>query len=158
VADDVRPPAWVPVPAASSAAARRRMQATRGRDTAPELALRRELHRRRLRYRVDMPVVPDLRRCADVVFPRARLAVFVDGCFWHGCPQHATSAKSNAAFWAAKIAANQARDADTGRRLREVGWTVVRIWEHDTAEAAADHVHSVLRRIAEAGTAADLFP
>jgi DNA mismatch endonuclease (patch repair protein) len=92
------------------------MQATRGRDTAPELALRRELHRRGLRYRVDMPVIPGLRRRADVVFPRARVAVFVDGCFWHGCPQHATFAKSNAAFWAAKIAANKARDTDTGCR------------------------------------------
>jgi DNA mismatch endonuclease (patch repair protein) len=122
------------------------MQATRGRDTAPELALRRELHRRGLRYRVDMPVVPGLRRRADIVFTRARVAVFVDGCYWHGCPQHATFAKSNAEFWAAKIAANQARDADTGRRLRQAGWTVVRVWEHDTAEAAADQVQAALRR------------
>ena len=120
------------------------MQATRGRDTAPELALRRELHRRGLRYRVDMPVVPGLRCRADIVFTRARVAVFVDGCYWHGCPQHATFAKSNAAFWAAKIAANQARDADTGRRLRLAGWTVVRVWEHDTVEAAADQVQAAL--------------
>jgi DNA mismatch endonuclease (patch repair protein) len=129
------------------------MQATRRRDTGPELALRRELHRRRLRYRVDALVIPGLRRRADLVFPRARVAVFVDGCFWHGCPQHATTAKSNAAFWAAKITANQARDADTTWRLREAGWTVMRIWEHDTAAAAADHVQAVLRRAAEAAAA-----
>jgi DNA mismatch endonuclease, patch repair protein len=121
------------------------MQATRSRDTGPELALRRELHRRGLRYRVDAPVIPGLRRRADLVFTRARVTVFVDGCFWHGCPQHATTAKSNTAFWAAKIAANQARDADTTRRLRDAGWTVVRIWEHETAAAAANHVQAVLR-------------
>jgi DNA mismatch endonuclease (patch repair protein) len=124
------------------------MQATRRRDTGPEMALRRELHRRGLRYRVDAPVLPGLRRRADLVFTRARVAVFVDGCFWHGCPQHCTSAKSNAAFWAAKITANQARDADTTRRLREAGWTVVRIWEHEAAPAAAGHVQSILRQAA----------
>jgi DNA mismatch endonuclease, patch repair protein len=129
------------------------MQATRGRDTGPELALRRELHRRGLRYRVDAPVIPGLRRRADLVFPRARVAVFVDGCFWHGCPQHATTAKTNAAFWAAKIMANQARDADTTRRLREAGWTVVRIWGHDPPTAAADRVQAILRRATEAAAA-----
>lgn len=129
------------------------MQATRGRDTGPELTLRRELHRRGLRYRVDAPVVPGLRRRANLVFPRVRVAVFVDGCFWHGCPQHATTAKSNAAFWAAKITANQARDADTTRRLREAGWTVVRIWEHDTAAAAANYVQAVLRHVTETAAA-----
>jgi DNA mismatch endonuclease (patch repair protein) len=143
----------IQVPAASSPAVRRRMQATRGRDTGPELALRRELHRRGLRYRVDAPVVPGLRRRADLVFPRARVAVFVDGCFWHGCPQHATTAKTNAAFWAAKIMANQARDADTTRRLSEAGWTVVRIWGHDTPATAADHVQAILRRAAETSVA-----
>jgi DNA mismatch endonuclease (patch repair protein) len=125
------------------------MQANRGRDTGPELALRRELHRRGLRYRVDLPVLPGLRRRADVVFPRPRVAVFMDGCFWHGCPQHATSAKSNAAFWTAKIAANRARDADTTQRLRQAGWTVIRIWEHDNATAAANHIQQVLQNAAE---------
>jgi DNA mismatch endonuclease, patch repair protein len=86
----------------------------------------------------------------DFLFPAERVVVFVDGCFWHGCPQHGTSAKSNAAFWAAKITANQARDLDTSRRLREAGWTVVRVWEHDTATAAADQVQLVLQRMAEA--------
>jgi DNA mismatch endonuclease, patch repair protein len=121
------------------------MQATRGRDTAPELALRRELHRRGLRYRVDAPILPDLRRRADLIFTRARVVVFVDGCFWHGCPQHATTAKANAAFWATKITANKVRDADTDHRLRDAGWTVVRVWEHESVSIAADRVRSALR-------------
>jgi DNA mismatch endonuclease (patch repair protein) len=131
-------------PAASSPDARRRMQATRGRDTAPELALRRELHRRGLRYRVDAQILPNLRRRADLVFRRVRVAVFVDGCFWHGCPQHATTAKANAAFWAEKIITNQARDRDTDRRLQEAGWTVVRIWEHDDPQRAATQIQATI--------------
>src|SRR3954447_6857243 len=98
------------VPPASSPAVRRRMKATRRRDTAPELALRRELHRRGLRYYVDRSPVPGWRRRADVVFPTARVAVFVDGCFFHGCPLHRTEAKANRDFWREKIEANIARD------------------------------------------------
>jgi DNA mismatch endonuclease, patch repair protein len=120
------------------------MQATRGRDTAPELALRRELHRRGLRYRVDAPILPGLRRRADLVFRKRRVAVFVDGCFWHGCPEHGTKSRSNVAFWSEKISTNIARDADTNRRLAELGWVVVRIWAHEAPEAAADRIESLL--------------
>jgi DNA mismatch endonuclease (patch repair protein) len=120
------------------------MQATRSRDTAPEMALRRELHRRGLRYRVDMPVLPGLRRRADVVFTRQRLAVFVDGCFWHGCPQHGTVSRSNAVFWRDKIKTNVARDADTNQRLAQAGWTVMRVWAHESAQAAADQIARML--------------
>jgi DNA mismatch endonuclease (patch repair protein) len=120
------------------------MQATGRRDTAPELALRRELHRRGRRYRVDLAILPGLRRRADVVFTHARLAIFVDGCFWHACPIHATSAKANAAFWEEKIRTNQARDRDTDRRLTEAGWTVLRVWEHEDSVGAADMIDELL--------------
>jgi DNA mismatch endonuclease (patch repair protein) len=120
------------------------MQATRGRDTEPEMALRRELHRRGLRYRVDAPILPGLRRRADLVFTKPRVAVFVDGCFWHGCPEHGTKSRSNAAFWSAKISANIARDADTNRRLAASGWVVVRIWAHEASQVAADRIESLL--------------
>ncbi len=85
------------------------------------------------------------RRTIDITFPRPRVAVFVDGCFWHGCPIHGTSPKNNAAWWRAKIDANIARDRDTDSRLREAGWIVIRIWEHEDIEAAADRVEEVLR-------------
>ena len=132
-------------PPASSAAARATMVANRRRDTGPELALRRALHARGLRYRVDHPLPFDRRRRADVVFPRARVAVFVDGCFWHGCPEHGTMPKANRAFWRDKIARNRARDADTDRRLADLGWTVLRFWEHEDVERAADAVEATMR-------------
>lgn len=109
------------------------------RNTAAELALRTLLHSRGLRYRVDRPPIPGLRRRADIVFTAARLAVYVDGCFWHGCPEHATWPKANAEFWREKIEANRLRDRDTDARMAEAGWIVLRIWEHcDPAEAADD--------------------
>jgi len=122
------------------------MQATRRRDTAPEMALRRELYRRGLRYRVDVPVLPGLRRRADLVFSRQRVAVFVDGCFWHGCPQHGTQSRSNPDFWRNKISANMARDADTTRRLADSGWTVVRVWAHESPQTAAGQIEDILTR------------
>src|SRR5438105_437916 len=97
-------------PPASSPAARATMQANRRRDTGPELALRRELHRRGLRFRVDHPPVSGLQCRADMVFTRARVAVFVDGCFWHGCPEHGTLPRANGEWWRAKLEANAARD------------------------------------------------
>lgn len=109
------------------------------RDTRPELALRRHLHVAGLRYRVDRAPLPDLRRRADLVFGPARVAVFVDGCFWHGCPEHGNQPKTNEAWWAAKLQRNRDRDADTDRRLLAAGWLPVRVWEHeDPAVAAAD--------------------
>jgi DNA mismatch endonuclease, patch repair protein len=121
------------------------MQGNRGRDTKPELALRRELHRRGLRYFVNRRPVPDLPRTADVLFPRARIAVFVDGCFWHGCPQHHTVAKANAAFWAAKVDRTRERDQETTTALELAGWTVVRVWEHESIAFAADLVEAAIR-------------
>ncbi|MFF0815257.1 very short patch repair endonuclease [Rhodococcus sp. NPDC003318] len=132
-----------PVP--DSASTRDRMSAQRRRDTVPELALRRELHRRGRRYRVDRAPLPGIRRRADLVFPVAKVAVFVDGCFWHRCPVHATAPKNNAQWWADKLDANVVRDRDTDARLTAAGWAVVRVWEHEDPITAADAVEMVLR-------------
>jgi DNA mismatch endonuclease, patch repair protein len=110
------------------------------RDTAPELLLRRELHSRGLRYRVDAPLPGLPRRRADVLFSRARIAVFVDGCFWHSCPEHGTSPANNAAWWREKLARNVARDRSTDAHLETLGWAVLRFWEHDDMSAAASQV------------------
>lgn len=124
----------------------RRMSRQRTRDTEPEMLLRRELHRRGLRYRVDaaLPGLP--RRRADILFTRARVAVFVDGCFWHGCPEHKTSPASNGEWWAAKLAGNVARDRETDDHLCSLGWTVLRIWEHEDIEHAATDIERAVRR------------
>lgn len=106
------------------------MQGNKGRDTAPELAVRRLLHAAGLRYRVNYRPLPGLRRTADIVFTRKKIAVFIDGCFWHSCPEHATSPKANSDYWLPKLEANRARDADTNAQLRAAGWTVLRYWEH----------------------------
>jgi DNA mismatch endonuclease, patch repair protein len=127
-------------PAPSSEEAKRRMQRTKQRDTAPELVLRKILFHMGLRYRVDRKPLPELRRRADIVFASIKVAVYVDGCFWHGCPQHATWPKQNAEFWRDKIETNRRRDADTDRQLTESGWLVVRVWEHEDAEEAAARV------------------
>ncbi|EGD53291.1 very short patch repair endonuclease [Gordonia neofelifaecis] len=130
---------------ASSEAVRRSMKSNRSRDTGPELRLRSELHRRGLRYFVDRAPIKGVRRRADVVFPRKKIAVFVDGCFWHGCPEHFTVAKTNAEYWAAKVEANRARDRDTDRLLIDAGWTVLRVWEHEDVEGAADRIVRAIR-------------
>jgi len=124
----------------------RRMARTAQRDNRGERALRSELHRRGLRFRLHRPIVQGTRRTADVVFAGAKLAVFVDGCFWHGCPAHGTRPKNNAAWWRAKIAANMARDRDTDSRLEALGWTVVRVWAHEDPVAAADRIEAIARR------------
>lgn len=121
------------------------MQSQRTRDTAPELALRSELHRRGLRFRVDARPAPLVPRRADVVFTRARVAVFVDGCFWHSCPDHGTTPTANADWWRAKLGRTTERDAETAAALAEAGWTVVRVWEHDDAATAADLVEAAVR-------------
>jgi len=108
--------------------------------------LRRELHRRGLRFRVERSVLPDVRRTADIVFGPTRVVVFVDGCFWHGCPKHATWPTHNADFWRTKIEANRRRDADTDIRLRRDGWYVMRIWEHEDPREVAERVESIVRR------------
>ena len=132
-------PSW-----ASSDGARRSMLGNRGRDTKPELAIRRAVHARGLRYRVSVRPITQVRRTADLVFTRAQVAVFVDGCFWHRCPEHATRPKAHAEFWSAKIDGNAARDRETDRILEEAGWTVIRIWEHEPAAEAASRVESVV--------------
>lgn len=122
------------------------MLANRSRDTGPELAVRRAVHRLGLRYRVATRPVPDLRRTADLVFRRARVAVFVDGCFWHGCPDHRGVPATNAAYWTTKLARTRARDADTDARLVAAGWASIRIWEHDDPMQAADRIAAAVQR------------
>lgn len=129
---------------ASSTAVRAVMAANKGRDTRPERLLRSALYRQGLRYRVNARPLPDLRRTADLVFLKARVAVFVDGCYWHGCPDHYRPATKHSEFWREKIEGNRARDADTDARLREQGWTVVRVWEHEAADVAAVKVIAAL--------------
>lgn len=110
---------------------RRRMSRTHGRDTAPELEVRRLLHGRGRRYRVNYRPLSGLRRTVDIAFTRHRLAVLIDGCFWHGCPIHYVEPKTRTDFWRTKIAGNLARDAETDQRLRDAGWIVLRFWEHE---------------------------
>jgi DNA mismatch endonuclease (patch repair protein) len=120
------------------------MQSARQRDTEPELELRSALHRRGLRFFVDRAPLPTVRRRADVVFPRLRVAVYVDGCFWHGCPLHGTWPKANADWWREKIERNRERDRDTNERLTEAGWTVIRIWEHESINEVSNRIANVL--------------
>lgn len=115
------------------------------RDTRPELALRRELHARGLRYRVDKRPDPTLRGRADLLFRRYRVAVYVDGCFWHGCPEHGVLPKGNREWWRAKLATTVRRDRATEATLRDLGWTVLRVWEHEDPVAAADRVEAAIR-------------
>lgn len=115
------------------------------RDTAPELALRRQLHARGMRYRVDHPLPGMRRRRADLLFAGARVAVFVDGCFWHGCPEHSVVPKANREWWIDKIRANRERDAHTDAHLRSLGWLPVRVWEHEDPARAADEVERRVR-------------
>ena len=126
------------------ASKRQAMQAQRERDTSPELALRRALFSRGLRYRVHRRVVPGVRRTLDVVFPTEKVAVEVRGCFWHACPRHATWPKHNAEWWSEKLTRNRARDKDTEERLKSAGWKVVIVWEHEDAQRAAQRVLHVV--------------
>ncbi|MET9218797.1 MULTISPECIES: very short patch repair endonuclease [unclassified Streptomyces] len=130
---------WSPPPGswASSESRRRNMQAIRSRDTGPEWLIRRLVHARGLRYRVSARPLPDLRRTADLVFRPAKVAVFIDGCYWHGCPEHYVSPKTNSGYWSEKVARNMARDRDTNERLAEAGWTALRFWEHESPDACA---------------------
>jgi DNA mismatch endonuclease (patch repair protein) len=131
----------------TTAATSLRMSRQRRTDTEIEMRLRRLLHRAGLRYRLHVRPVADLRRTADIVFPSEKVAVFVDGCFWHGCPQHGTMPKRNVEFWQTKIARNVERDEDTRSRLAAAGWAAVQVWEHDDpAEAAASIAGLVAER------------
>jgi DNA mismatch endonuclease (patch repair protein) len=122
------------------------MSAQRNQDTTPELKIRRELHAMGLRYRVHFRPLPDLRRKADIVFTRAHVAVFVDGCFWHGCPEHGRRRHEvNGWYWPEKTARNQRRDADTNARLGDAGWTVIRVWEHEQPGTAAQRIADLVQ-------------
>lgn len=129
---------------ASSAARRRNMQAIRSRDTKPETLLRRLVHAQGLRYRVSARPLPDLRRTADLVFRPVKVAVFVDGCYWHGCPEHYVAPRTNSGYWSDKVAGNVRRDRDTDQRLKEAGWLVLRFWEHESPDECAAVVRGVV--------------
>lgn len=132
---------------ASSEGVRKSMRSNKSRDTKPELALRRAVHALGLRYRVATRPLPRFRRTADLVFTRVKLAVFVDGCFWHGCPDHHTRAKTNSEYWSEKVRRNRERDIETTEVLRSEGWTVLRFWEHEAPLTAAERVASVYREL-----------
>ncbi|MFG2815168.1 very short patch repair endonuclease [Streptomyces sp. NPDC048410] len=140
---------WVPPVGswASSAARRRNMQAIRSRDTTPERLVRSLVHAQGIRYRVAARPLPNLRRTADLVFRPAKLAVFIDGCYWHGCPEHYVPPKTNSGYWSEKVARNMARDRDTDDQLRTAGWTVLRFWEHDPAEECALKITATVSRL-----------
>lgn len=128
-------------PNPSSAAATATGRANRRRDTGPELRIGSALHARGMRYRRDFPVIAgDVRVRPDFVFTRRRVAVFVDGCYWHGCPDHGNIPKANSGYWTSKIARNRARDARVSDALRDSGWDVVRVWEHEPPSQAVVRV------------------
>jgi DNA mismatch endonuclease (patch repair protein) len=134
------PPSW-----ASSPGTRKSMQANRRTDTTPELRVRSALHRRGMRFRKDLFLrVGGVRARPDIVFTRHRVACFIDGCYWHRCPVHRSDPKSNRDYWSAKLEGNVRRDRRTDAALESAGWTVVRVWEHEDAEAAADRIAQVV--------------
>lgn len=130
---------------ATTAAVRKSMRSNRSRDTRPELAVRRAAHALGLRYRVDARPLPGVRCRADMIFTRRRLAVFIDGCWWHGCPDHHRPPRANGQYWAAKVARNIERDRRTDHMLADAGWRVLRIWEHDDPAEAAQRVADAVR-------------
>jgi DNA mismatch endonuclease (patch repair protein) len=129
-------------PKASSGVVRKVMQAVRRRDTTPEIVIRRGLFEVGLRYRVNSHPVPTLPIKADVIFPRARVAVFVDGCFWHGCPRHFRLPRANTSWWKEKVEDNVRRDRRNTKLLKRSGWRVVRIWEHEVTSGAVSKMVS----------------
>lgn len=123
-----------------------RMSRQASRDTKPEVAVRKLLHASGYRYRVNERVPGMSRRTIDIAFTRAKVAVLIDGCFWHGCPVHATQPKSNAEWWRAKLERNMARDRETNEHLTEEGWTVLRFWEHEAPGEVAEQVAAAIDR------------
>lgn len=130
----------------SSPDASRRMARVRQKGTGAELAIRKELFRMGARYRVDFAVLKKPRRVADIAFPGLKIAVFVDGCFWHGCPEHASWPKQNAEFWRQKIETNRVRDMDTDSRLVALRWEVIRVWEHESPASAAQKIMGLVAK------------
>lgn len=136
---------------ASSDANRQVMKANRRRDTQPEILVRRLLHARGLRFRVDFAAEPGVRSRPDVVFTRQRIAVYIDGCFWHRCPLHGTAPKSNSDYWRPKLDRNVERDQAVTAELRERGWIVLRFWEHEPADAVAEVIFREVSAASERG-------
>lgn len=134
-------------PPASSPSVRTRMSRQQRRDTQPELLVRRILHSRGIRYRIDVAPESGLRCRADLVWRGLRLAVFIDGCFWHGCPEHATRPKANEAWWAKKLDGNVQRDRLNDSELASRGWKVLRFWEHERPAAVADAICATLAEL-----------
>lgn len=132
-------------PSASSATALKRMRATRRRATPYEVALRKLLFAKGLRYRVDKKVAKEIHSRPDIVFAGSRVAVYVDGCFWHGCSEHGTAPRANADWWAEKLAANKSRDFNKTRLLMEAGWHVERVWSHEVLQNAVDRILKIVR-------------
>jgi len=121
------------------------MRANRRRDTGPEKAFRSELHQRGFRFRVDFPIpVSGRSPRADIAFTRKRVAVFIDGCFWHGCPEHSQRPKTNSGYWGPKIARNIERDREQTVRAETAGWRVIRIWEHEGLDEAIARVEAAI--------------
>lgn len=131
---------------ASSQAVRNSMQGNKSKDTKPELVVRRYLHGTGLRYRVHARPIKDWNRRADIVFPRIKVAVFVNGCYWHGCPKHYKVPKTNASYWLPKIQRNVERDAETYKRLKSQGWLIFPIWEHEDLEKKARQIALRIRK------------
>lgn len=121
------------------------MQGNRSRDTKPELRVRRLVHALGLRYRVNQRPLPEHRLTADLVFTRAKIAVYIDGCYWHGCPEHHRAARTNATFWSTKIEGNRSRDKRTQAILETAGWRCLRFWEHEDPQIVANKVYSAVR-------------
>ncbi|WP_144721085.1 very short patch repair endonuclease [Agrococcus jejuensis] len=131
---------------ASSENSRRIMRANRRRDTSPEIAVRRLLHARGLRFRVDLQVEPTVRSRPDIFFTKQRVAIYIDGCFWHRCPTHGTEPKANSDYWKPKLDRNVERDRKSTEALEDLGWVVLRFWEHERPAAVADAISSVITR------------
>ncbi|KJK55182.1 DNA mismatch repair protein Vsr [Saccharothrix sp. ST-888] len=120
------------------------MQAIKARDTKPELLIRQILHAQGLRYRVAARPLPHLRRTADIVFGPTKVAVFIDGCYWHGCPTHYVPPKTNQGYWSEKVVRNMERDRDTDSQLTEAGWLVLRFWEHEPSDLCASKIADIV--------------
>lgn len=137
---------------ATSVATRKSMQGNRNRDTLPEIAVRSLVHKAGLRYRVAARPLPGLRRTADLVFRPTRVSVFIDGCYWHMCPEHGHYPKSNTSYWTSKLRGNVRRDRETDDQLGRAGWLVMRFWEHQRSDVIADAVIAAVRARNEPGS------
>src|SRR5215469_16978896 len=137
------------LPSPLNATVSAQMQRMPRSSTGPEILIRKELHRRGLRFRIGNRLLPGR---PDIIFTAARIAVFVDGCFWHSCPDHGILPKNNRDWWREKLARNVERDSEKDAQLEEMGWTVVHVWEHEPPSAAADTIEQLWRAAHSAAT------